>query len=136
MQQCILFIILILSLSGCAINEVYNPLAAASAGTFELNHSALKQVKLGMTESQVHQIMGDEIIIGYNYPINDNGTPAAITLSNPLKTEKVNDAKGQCVLEYYATAVIVPDGIVSDEELIPIRFCGGVVTAIGWDKSK
>jgi hypothetical protein len=133
MFKFLLLVLLSLTTASCAMREGYNPVAAATAGTFELNQSALNNVTLGMTQSQVHQIMGETITIGYNY----GSSAEPITLKNPYKTSELEDgSKGKCTVEYYATSVIVPDGIVSDSELMPLKFCKGVLTSKGWDKIK
>ena len=136
MLRYIFLAILVFAASGCAINEAYNPVAAGTSGTFELNASALKQITLGMTQPQVHQIMGETIIIGYNYQDSGHGASVPLTLKNPYKTSESEDAKGKCTVEYYATRVVIPDGVVSDQELMPLKFCQGVLIAKGWDKIK
>lgn len=136
MLKFILISFLCILTSGCAMNEGYNPVAAATTGTYELNQSALKKVTVGMTLQQVHDIMGQTIIIGYTNLNAAQGSPAPVTLNNPYKTSDVEEAKGKCTVEYYVTSVVIPDGVVSDTELMPLKFCQGVLTAKGWDKLK
>ena len=130
-----------LSVAGCAVNEAYNPVASGTSGTFELNAAALKQVSLKMTRAQVHQILGDSIVIGYNYQPQGgesklgHDAPVPLTLKNPYKISEAKD-EGGCVIEYYVTQVVIPDGIVSDQELMPLKFCKDILTAKGWDQIK
>ena len=135
MHKAILFFILI-GLSGCAITQEYKPLESAVKGTFELNKKALSQVKLGMTQEQVHEIMGESITIGYNYSQSKSDGPLPITLQNPYKITSQQESRGRCTIEYYAMAVLVPDGQVSDDELFPLKFCESSLVAMGWDKVK
>ena len=133
MFRYILLAVFALSAVGCALNESYNPVAASTTGTFELNGPSLRKVTPGMTQLQVHQLMGDSIIIGYNYADQGHGASVPLTLKNPYKTSETQD---KCTVEYYATKVVIPDGVLSDAELMPLKFCKGVLTAQGWDRIK
>lgn len=133
MMKFLLIILFLATGAGCAFNETYNPVAASTSGTFELNQSALKKVTLGMLQPQVHQLMGETIIVGYNYADDVHGTATPLTLQNPYKTSAAADG---CVVEYYATSVVIPDGVVSDAELLPLKFCQGKLVAKGWDSAK
>ncbi len=112
--------------AGCATTEGYNPVAAANNQTFLLNESAFKAVKEGMTLAQVHQLMGQEIIIGYTS--QPQGAYQPLTIPNPYKSETVKTY----AVEYYVTAIHQADGIISDDELIPFVFKDGVLTGRGW----
>ncbi len=140
MFRYILLAMFALSAAGCALNESYNPVAASTSGTFELNGPALRKLTLGMTQPQVHAIMGDTITIGYNYADEGHGASVPLTLNNPYKTSETQDKSAspadRCTVEYYVTKVVIPDGVVSDEELMPLKFCKGVLTAQGWDRIK
>ncbi len=127
-----LFIALLIC--GCATAPEYDSLKAAVKQTFILNEASLKNVRLGMTQDEVHAFMGQSIIVGYSYQNSSDAKP--ITIPNPYKTEHVKTAKGDCVSEYYVTAVHQPDGVVSDDELMPLTFCGGVLAYKGWDQKK
>lgn len=138
MKSFLPLLLVLLSVSGCAMNEAYNPVAAQSSGTYELNASGLKKAQPGMTQDAVHELLGESMVIGYNYPDNatNKGAPTPITLKNPYKTSDVQTDKGACTAEYYVTSVVIPDGVVSDKELLPLIFCKGVLTYKGWDKLK
>ncbi|MBI4309211.1 MAG: DUF3192 domain-containing protein [Candidatus Omnitrophica bacterium] len=114
---------------GCAANGVYNPVQSATRQTFILNATALNNVRVGMKQAQVHDLLGQELIIGYSY---QNAVASPITIPNPYKTRAVKTAKGECAVEYYVTAVRRPDGVVSDDELMPLTFCNGVLKQKGW----
>lgn len=126
-----LFIMTVIFISGCATNPEYNPLQTVSRQTFLLNQSGLNQVKVGMKQAEVHNLMGQEIIIGYSYQNADPKGPNPLTIANPYKTSQVKTDKGECTAEYYVTAIHQPDGIVSDDELMPLVFCNGTLTSKG-----
>ena len=65
-MRCLFLIFFCLTCAGCAVNTVYEPVAAANRQTVLLNESSLDRVKNGMTQDQVHAILGQELIIGYS----------------------------------------------------------------------
>ena len=81
-----------------------------------------------MTSTQVHQIMGTQLVIGYQFH-----SPGYIPLSvpNPYKIKFDNIAAGY-VIEFYIEAIRQPDGIVSDNELMPLIFKNGKLIGRGW----
>jgi hypothetical protein len=134
MSKFFLLLLLAFCASGCAMNEVYNPVQSATSQTVSLNEAALKSVRLGMKQDEVHRIFGQELIIGYDYeaPALKTTTYKPITVANPYKTVPIKTTRGDCTVEYYVTAIHQPDGVVSNNELMPILFCNGIVTAQGW----
>ncbi len=126
-------ILLSLSLAGCASNIVYNPMQTASPQEVAFNESGFKAVQEGMTVDQVHKIMGQDLIIGYAFqapapPAGPGYKP--LTIPNPYKSEVIKD-KG-FFIEYYIEAIRQPDGIVSDNELMPLIFKNGKLIGRGW----
>jgi hypothetical protein len=120
-------ILLVLNLTGCATAVVYNPMQVASQQEILLNEKGLKTVQDGMTLNQVHEIMGDQLLVGYQFKTADY---KPLTIPNPYRTEEIQD-KGYRI-EYYIQAIRQPDGIVSDNELIPLVFQGGKLIGRGW----
>jgi hypothetical protein len=122
-----LIILLNLILTGCVTSPVYNPMQAASLPEISLNQDGLKALQDGMTVDEVHKIMGQELVIGY-----EAQAPAAgykhLTVPNPYKSEAIKDY----IIEYYIEAVRHPDGIVSDDELMPLVFENGKLIGRGW----
>lgn len=121
----IVFVFLILD--GCASTPVYNPIQASVHSQLLLNESALKAVKQDMTMDQVHKIMGQELVIGFTLQA-DNYKP--LTIPNPYKLEKIKG--GEYIIEYYIQAIRQADGIVSDDELMPLVFKDGKLIGRGW----
>lgn len=129
MKHVISFLVLISLSSGCATNGTYNPLFTSTHQIFLLNESALAQVTIGMKKDQVHKIMGDSIIIGYS-------SQKPLTINNPYRTEDLKVKQSTYTIEYYVSRVNQPDGVVTNDELIPLIFREGVLVAKGWDYLK
>jgi hypothetical protein len=122
-----LVIVLTLSLAGCASTPVYNPMQTATQQEILLNESGFKQVKDGMTTDQVHGVMGQELVIGYTYQSPDY---KPLTIANPYRTESVKGT--DYFIEYYVESVRQPDGVVSDNELMPVVYKNGKLIGRGW----
>ena len=120
-------IFLSLSMAGCASGPVYNSMQTAGSPEVAFNESGFKAIEEGMTMDQVHQIMGKELVIGYTFqaPVYK-----PLTIPNPYKSEAIKD-EGY-VIEYYIEAIRRPDGIVSDDELMPLVFKDGKLIGRGW----
>lgn len=120
-------ILLSLGVAGCVSNVVYNPMQTASQQEFLLNESGLKAVHEGMGIDQVHQIMGAQLVVGYEYQASGY---KSLTIPNPYKSEVLKDAS--YVIEYYINVLHEPDGIISDNELMPLIFKDGKLIGRGW----
>ncbi len=146
-MQFLFYLIIAVVFSSCAINEVYDPLQSASRQTLLLNEGALSAIKEGMGIDEVHQVMGQEIVIGYvNSTIKENtpqlapDKPASadpdaykpLTIPNPYKSEEIKAPKGDYLVEYYVARVHQPDGIINDNELMPLVFKDGKLVGRGW----
>ena len=124
------FTLIILSsllLTGCASTPVYNPMQQASQQEVLLNESGFKAVQDGMTMDQVHEIMGQELVIGYAF---QSPGYKPLTIPNPYKSEAIKDAG--YVIEYYIEAIRQPDNIVSENDLMPLIFKNGKLIGRGW----
>ncbi|MDE2009890.1 MAG: DUF3192 domain-containing protein [Candidatus Omnitrophica bacterium] len=119
--------LLSLGLAGCATAPVYNPMQVANQQELLLNESGLKAVANGMTLDQVHQIMGQKLIIGYQYQAPDY---KPLTIPNPYKSETIKGTG--YFIEYYIQSIVQPDGTVSDDELMPLVFKDGRLIGRGW----
>ena len=146
MNTYLLSFLLVFLVSGCATSELYNPVKASTDQRFLLNKASLAQVKMGMKQDQVHQIMGDSIVIGYSYQKPVSSEPAVLqappsdykplTIANPYKTEDLKSKDGDYTVEYYVNTIKQSDGVVTDDELVPLIFQGGILVARGWDRVK
>ena len=120
-------IFLSLILTGCATSPVYNPMQSDSPQEILLNESGLKALREGMALDQVHQMMGQELIIGYK-----EQTPGylPLTIPNPYKSEAIKNTG--FFIEYYIEAIREPNGIITDNELMPLIFKNGKLIGRGW----
>ena len=125
-------------MAGCASTPTYNPVQSSVNQTVLLNETAIKSISIGMKQDDVHHAMGQELTIGYasQEPGLKDINYKPLTIPNPYKTAAIKTAKGECTAEYYVTAIKQPDGVVSDDELLPLVFCNGVLTAQGWQALK
>jgi hypothetical protein len=122
-----LIILTMLTLAGCASTPVYNPMQVASQQELLLNENGLKSVQEGMSLDQVHQIMGQELLVGYQYQSSDY---KPLTIANPYKSETIKGT--DYVIEYYLQSVNQPDGIIHENELMPLIFKSGKLVGRGW----
>jgi hypothetical protein len=120
-------VLLSFSLAGCASTPVYNPMQVATQQEILLNESGFKAVQDGMTLDQVHQAMGTQLVIGYAFQSPDY---KPLTISNPYKSETLKDKN--YFIEYYIASIRQPDGIISDDQLMPLIFKDGVLIGRGW----
>jgi hypothetical protein len=120
-------ILLSLSLAGCASTPAYNPMQVASQQELLLNESGLKAAQDGMPLDEVHKIMGQEIVIGYEFQSPDY---KPLTVPNPYKSETIKGT--DYYIEYYIESIRQPDGIVSDNELMPLVYKNGKLIGRGW----
>ena len=133
MKSFLLYVSFIILLAGCQTAQVYNPIASATGQTFLLNESSLAKVAAGMSQTQVHQMMGDAIVVGYAY---EAANYKPLTIANPYKTEEIKSKEGLYTVEYYVNAVKESDGVIKDNELVPLVFRENILVAKGWDYLK
>jgi hypothetical protein len=120
-------IFLSLGVAGCVSSIVYNPMQVANQQEFLLNESGFKALRDGMTMEQVHQIMGTELVIGYQFQSPDY---KPLTIPNPYKSEAGKDPG--YFIEYYIESIRQPDGTIHDNELMPLIFKNGLLIGRGW----
>ena len=128
-----IIILISVALAGCASTPAYNPMRMQAQEEILLNESGFKAVQEGMTLDQVHKIMGTALVIGYE--LGSSSLPQAsdykpMTIPNPYKSEAIKGT--DYFIEYYIDAIRQPDGIVSDNELVPLVFKDGKLIGRGW----
>jgi len=114
-------------LTGCASSVVYNPMQVTTQQELLLNESGFKAIREGMTLEQVHQIMGTALLIGYKFEAADY---KPLTIPNPYKTENLKGTN--YYVEYYLESIRQPDGIISDNELMPLIYKDTKLIGRGW----
>lgn len=134
MARLLICIMMVFMLAGCATTGDYDPLQSALKQTVLLNESGFAAVKEGMSMEDIHTLMGETIIIGYisDAALQKPTVYKPLTISNPYKSEEITTASGAVVVEYYVARINQPDGIVSDNELVPLVFKDGKLYGRGW----
>ncbi len=141
----LLCLILSLICAGCASQEIYDPLRLANHQTLLLNEGAFSRVSNGMSIDEVHQAMGQKIVIGYTRidGVSDNASKLAgeksavstyqpLTILNPYKSEEIKGSHDVFMVEYYVTKVEQPGGLISDKELMPFIFKNNILVGRDW----
>lgn len=91
-----------------------------------MNRNNVNKISLGMTKSEVMNIMGTE---SYKTSM---GAFSRIVVNNPYKTEILSEGDKKYEVLFYFTNVTELDGLISDDELTPIVFHNGKVDGYGW----
>ena len=131
MRLSVVSILFCILAAGCANIAVYEPVRAGETQTLLLNESGLKSVQDGMSQDEVHALLGQTIVIGYRGGEHSAGYEP-LTIPNPYKTEKIALKGAEYTVEYYVSAVRQPDGVISDNELEPVIFKNGKTAGKGW----
>jgi len=99
----------------------------ASQQEILLNEDGFKAVQEGQTLDQIHKMMGQALVIGYEFQAPGY---KPLTIPNPYKSEAIKDTG--YFIEYYIEAIRLPDDIVSNNELMPLIFKDGKLIGRGW----
>ena len=82
----------------------------------------IEQVQTGMTYSEVADIMGNAVSIGYKSTVDSRGVYEEILIKNPYDTEILTLDETRYRVLYYFTHIRRADGVVADDELTPLVF--------------
>ena len=120
-----------LFLSGCVSVDVdqkeidYMVLPKKSLVPFE-------KLTIGMSRNEVQETLGDDVVIGYEKNEKNEGW-TELVLNQPHRQETIQISGGQeYVITYYFSRVFKEDGVVSNEELVPLIFLDEKLKAVGW----
>ena len=116
-----------LLLAGCVSLDTNSP-SVASRATVLAN---MDQVVLGMTHAEVERIVQKAVKVGYQK--NAQETWGIVTLKNPYRNQTMEKDGKHYVVEYYLTQIKKPDGVIADEELMPLVFENNILKGKGWD---
>jgi len=132
MKNLIILIIGYMLLSGCVSLEISNE-NEGSPYLPTTKQCIFNKIKTGMSLQEVQEILNsNENIIGYKKKSNTE-TFEKIVIKNPYRSEFIYSGDDQYLINYYFTGVKNPDGIISDEELIPVIFKDKIVIGKGQD---
>lgn len=114
-------------LVGCATVEPGAPSLTVHKLTKE------DQIQVGMTTSEVANIMGDHLVIGYDQTEDPVEPFKPVLLKNPVRSEILRSDTKTFDIAFYYTLVKVADGTISDDELTPLVFQNDQFLGRGWD---
>ena len=123
---------LCLILSGCISTSIRTDDGLSMDNKRPRDLTNLRQVKIGMSQQEVVDLMGDHTVIGYEMEKSKEDAYTPIVLKNPyrLETLKVQDKTLEAA--FYYTHVKQADDIIADEELTPLVFQEGKLIGKGW----
>ena len=93
----------------------------------------MSQVRNGLTRQEVAGLLGKEVVAGYSLTDEASGEYSPITISNPQRTETIQNGKRSYTVDYYLVGIQAADEKVSDDELAPVVFLNDRVVGMGWD---
>src|SRR3990172_6788211 len=133
MKKNILFIIC-LFLSGCVTVGVEKIPKEPVTGKGQSPLTNIHLVYPGMAIQDVRNIMGAQVVIGYQRSDQNPGEFDTLTVKNPYREESlyVSDREAFQVF-YYFTSVKKADDMIAEDELTPVVFQGDKVIVKGWD---
>lgn len=114
MKRKICLLMAVLLISGCTTISLYR--------TLKPNRENLQKLSIGMTKEQVLETMGTEPFIWNN-----------MTIANPFRVSMLRSSDSMYEVFYYVVKVVTDDGIIDENELIPIVLENGKLVGWGWD---
>ena len=131
-------IVMIISFSGCVTLDEPALMPIVTQIAIKEDYGQLtnmRHIHLGMTSEEVKSIMGADIKVGYKSNSQVLGGFEPIKLKNPYRGEIIKSRRGNDVyfIKYYYTDVRIADGIISEDELVPLVFKKGKLIGKGKD---
>ena len=91
----------------------------------------MDQIVVGMTHAEVERLVEQDVKIGYQKNAQDQW--GVVTLKNPYRGETFDKDGKQYIVEYYLAQIKKADGMIADDELMPLVFENRVLKGKGWD---
>ena len=119
----VFFVLVCCYLTGCSATTTDMSSSVVSLPAIgKKSLTAIDRIRMGMTEAQVRQILGDHLKIGYKADQPNSEMTEDISIPSPYKVEDLQINGKPYRIFYYQTTVVKPDGLVSDDELTPLIF--------------
>lgn len=131
MKNSILCLVL-LGLMGCVSIEVDPPSVYRNTETKD-PLTNIELVRVGMTYQEVQNVMGEGVFTGYEQVKPQSGSFEPMTIPAPFREEDIVSAGRTYHVVFYFTDVVASDGIVSEEELMPLVFIDDKLIGKGAD---
>ena len=111
-------------LTGCASVSVDNKVAGKVFSDLDgrRNLTNINHVYLGMTYLEVLSIMGDKFNIGYKQDESTFRILEPITIRSPYRVELLKLKNKVYNVIYYYAEIKKSDGIIAEDELVPLVF--------------
>jgi len=94
---------------------------------------SLSQLRTGISRSRSADLLGREVVTGYELVDAAAGQYNPITVPNPYRTGMITRNARNYTVDYYLTGIKAADGKVSDDELVPLVFYNDRLIGSGWD---
>ncbi len=88
--------------------------------------------KKGMTKVSFMKIMGEEVVVGYDFRKGQDKAPDTVTIKNPYRQEVYQAPNIVFEVLYYFTHIRQSDDEVTDDELTPFIFHEDKLVGQGW----
>ena len=105
----------------------------ADPGGMARRFITLSQLRPGLSRVQAASLLGKDVVTGYELADAASGQYKPITVTNPYRSEAVEKNKRSYTVDYYLVGIKVPDGKISDDELVPLVFYNDQLIGSGWD---
>lgn len=129
-----ILLLICLFLSGCVTVGVEQTPQGQGIGKGQSPLTNIRLVYPGMALQDVRNIMGDQVVIGYQQSDQNPGAFDILTVKSPYREESFSTRDGESVqIFYYFTSVMKADDVIAEEELTPVVFQGDKVIVKGWD---
>ena len=89
------------------------------------------RVTTGMTLEEAMAVIGKDVVVGYQK--NKTGVLEPIVIKNPYREETIRSGGETYRVIYFFYSIVKADGIISDEELMPLIFKNNKLVAKGRD---
>jgi len=139
-------VIVFLLLSGCvsANSVITTPQVASTvlapistivqnSDTTDNTLTNIRYVYIGMTQKEVETIMGNYLTIGHQIEDTLTNNFKPITLNAPYRKEVLKRRKKTYDVHYYFTQIRKTDGLIAEDELMPLIFEKDILIGKGHD---
>ncbi|MCK5214024.1 MAG: hypothetical protein KAR05_01565 [Candidatus Omnitrophica bacterium] len=107
--------------------------SAANIPVMKRRFVSLRQVRNGMTKSEVASVVGYKVVVGYELIDLNKEQYKPVTLENPYRSEVMQKNGKRYDIDYYLVGIQEPDDKVSDDELVPLVFQKDKLIGQGWE---
>ncbi|MBF0522206.1 MAG: DUF3192 domain-containing protein [Candidatus Omnitrophica bacterium] len=104
-----------------------------STGPLSKKFADFSAVQIGMTDKEVAGLIKDRAVVGYQRSDLSSSQFQPIEVQNPYRVEVLEIRGESYQVLYYLSSLVRADGLISDEELMPLVFKNNKLVAKGWN---